>query len=188
MLAELRPARDHGAQSRAVERDHVRRLDRDAGADRRLTRERGDVADERVAVCLRDHHVLAGLAVDELDEPALDHVERCIPDGMLVEHVTGLEGAPLPALGEPGELGIGEPREEELVAEVGEPLAANDPRRCHPWRLPRASLGAQDSRTRAVEARTISRVCNSMWRASSRWFSRMRISRLTAMRPISASG
>ncbi len=158
VLAELRPARDHVAQSRPVELDHVRRLDGDAGADRRLSGERGDVADERAAVCLRDIDVLAGLAVDELDEPALDDVERRIADGVLVEHLAGLERAPLPALGQPRELGVGEPREEDLVAEIGERLTANDLGRCHPWELPRASLGAQDSRTRAVERTRTSRV------------------------------
>ena len=67
VLAELRPARDHVAQPGAVELDHVGRLDGDAGADRRLAGEGGDVADERARVGLRDVDVLAGLAVDELD-------------------------------------------------------------------------------------------------------------------------
>ena len=57
----------------------------------------GDVADERAAVGLRDVDVLAGLAVDELDEPALDHVERRVAHGVLVEHLAGLERAPLAA-------------------------------------------------------------------------------------------
>ena len=58
------------AQPGPVEHDHVGRLDRDAGADRRLAGEHRDVADERAAVGLRDVDVLAGLAVDELDQPA----------------------------------------------------------------------------------------------------------------------
>ena len=136
VLAELGPARHHVAQPGAVELDHVRRLDGHAGADRRLAGERGDVADERAAVGLGDVDVLAGLAVDELDQPALDHVERRVADGVLVEHLAGLERAPLAALGEPGELGVREAREEDLVAEVGEVLAANHSRRRHGWRLP----------------------------------------------------
>ena len=137
VLAELGPARDHLAQPGAVELDHVRRLDGHAGADRRLARERGDVADERAAVGLRDVDVLAGLAVDELDEPALDHEERRVADGVLVEHLAGLERAPLAALGEPRELRVREPREENLVVEVRERAAApHGLRRRHRTRLP----------------------------------------------------
>ena len=139
-LAELRPARDHLAQPGPVVLDHVRRLDGDAGADRRLSGEHGDVADERAAVGLRDVHVLAGLAVDELDQPALDDVERRVADGVLVEHLAGLERPPLTALGQPRELGLGEPREEDLVAEIGERLAADYGCRRHRRRL--ALVGA----------------------------------------------
>ena len=131
VLAELGPARDHVAQGGAVERDHVRRLDRHAGAERRLAGEHGDVADERAAVGLRDIDVLAGLAVDELDQAVLDHVERRVADGVLVEDLAGLEGPVLAALGEPRQLAVGEPREDHLVIEVGEPLTAYDPRRRH---------------------------------------------------------
>ena len=44
------------------------------------------------AVGLRDVDVLARLAVDELDPAALDHVERRVAHGVLVEHLAGLEG------------------------------------------------------------------------------------------------
>ena len=127
VLAELRPAREHVAQALAIECDHVRLLDGHARADRGLSGERGNVADERAAVGLRDVHVLAGLAIDELDEPALDHVERRVSDGVLVEHVTRLERAPLAALGQPRQLRVGEPGEEDLVGEVRKPLAADHP-------------------------------------------------------------
>ena len=140
VLAELRPARDHVAQPGAVELDHVRRLDGHAGADRRLAGEDGDVADERAAVGLRDVDVLAGLAVDELDEPALDDVERRVAHGVLVEHLAGLERAPLAALGQPGQLGVGEPREEDLVAEVGERARCGSPAS-----LPRTEATARKS-------------------------------------------
>ena len=90
-----------------------------------LARERGNVADERAAVGLRDVDVLAGLAVDELDEPALDHVERRVPDGVLVEHLAGLERAPRAALPEPGHLPLGDAREENFIGQVGEARAAN---------------------------------------------------------------
>ena len=144
VLAELRPARDHLPQPGAVEHDHVRRLDGHAGADRRLAGEHGDVADEGAAVGLRDVDVLAGLAVDELDEPSLDDVERRVADGVLVEDLAGLERAPLAALAEPRELAVGEPREEHLVGEVGEPLAAHHLRRRHA--VPRLPRGEHASR------------------------------------------
>ena len=53
----------------------------------------GDVADEGAAVGLGDVDVLAGLAIDELDEPALDHEERRVADGVLVEDLTGREAS-----------------------------------------------------------------------------------------------
>ena len=150
VLAELGPARDHVAQPGAVERDHLRRLDRHAGADRRLAGEHGDVADERAAVGLGDVDVLAGLAVDELDQPALDHVERRVADGVLVEHLAGLERPALAALGEPRQLAVGEPREQHLVVEVGEPLAAHHLRRRHRtrgYRQPSSVRGRTAERT-----------------------------------------
>ena len=139
-LAELRPARDHVAQRGPVEHDHVGGLDGDAGADRRLAGEHGDVADERAAVGLRDVDVLAGLAVDELDKPALDDVERRIADGVLVEHLPGQERAPLAALAEPRQLGVREAREEDLVGEVGKRLAPDHLGRGHIWRLPAGQM------------------------------------------------
>ena len=54
---------------------------------------------------------------------------------MLVEHLAGLEGVPLAALGEPRELGVREPREEHLVVQVGKALAANHLRGRHSTRL-----------------------------------------------------
>ena len=91
----------------------------------------------------RDVDVLAGLAVDELDEPALDHVERRVADGVLVEHLAGLERAPLALLGEPRQLAVREPREQHLVVEVGEPLAAHHLRRpsARPPRLQSEQVG-----------------------------------------------
>ena len=106
VLAELGPAREHVAQAALVEGDHLGHLDRDARADRRFPGERRDVADERAAVGLRDVDVLARLAVDELDAALVDDVERRVADGVLVEHLAGLEGAPLAALGEPRQLGV----------------------------------------------------------------------------------
>ena len=145
-LAELRPAREHVAQPGAVELDHVRRLDCHAGADRRLAREGRDVADERAAVGLRDVDVLAGLAVDELDESLLDDVERRVAHGVLVEHLAGLERAALAALGQPGQLGVREAREEDFVREVGEALATDYLGRCHAGRLAR-TWGPRHART-----------------------------------------
>ena len=189
VLAELGPARHHVAQPRAVERDHVRRLDGHAGADRRLTGERGDVADERVAVRLRDDHVLAGLAVDELDEPALDHVERCIPDGVLVKHFTGLERARArrarrarPASHQraagrgarrrgPGNRSL---RTTRVVATRGG----------YRERAPGLRPGGPAPSRRARSAGSSARCAGPRGAGSSS----RRISRLTAMRPISASG
>ena len=74
----------------------------------------------------RDHDVLAGLAIDELDEAAHEHVEGRLAHRVLVEHLAGLERPPLAALGEPLELRVREPREHDLVVEVGKPLAPND--------------------------------------------------------------
>ena len=144
VLAELRPARDQLAQPGAVEHDHVRRLDRDARADRRLAGEHRDVADERAAVGLRDVDVLAGLAVDELDEAALDHVEGRVADGVLVEHLAGLERAPLAALGEPLQLGVREPREQDLVARGRETARSEPPR----WQPRTEATGAQTTPAR----------------------------------------
>ncbi len=132
VLAELGPARDHVAQAGPVELDHVRRLRGDARADRRLAGERGDVADERPAVGLGDVDVLARLAVDELDETALEDEERRVAHRVLVEHLAGLERAARAALGEPRQLGIGEAREQHLVGKIGEALAAHHARRGHP--------------------------------------------------------
>jgi hypothetical protein len=135
-FAELRPAGDHVAQFGAAEGQHLGRLDGDAGADRRLTGEDRDVADEGAGVGGGDVHVLARLALDELDPPALDHEEGRLADGVLVQDLAGLVGAPLAALlGEPPELGRGEPRIGELVGEVGEVVGAEDlglGRRRHP--------------------------------------------------------
>ena len=131
VLAELGPARDHLPQRGPVELDHVRLLDGDARADRRLARERRDVADERAAVGLGDMDFLAGLAVDELDQPALDHEERRVAHGVLVEHLAGLERPPLAALPEPRELRIGQPRKELLVVERRVARAPKDLDRRH---------------------------------------------------------
>jgi two-component system NarL family sensor kinase len=166
-LAELRPARDHVAQRGPVELDHVGRLDGDARAHRRLAGEDRDVADERAAVGLRDVDVLAGLAVDELDQPAIDDEEWRVADGVLVEHLTGLEGAPLAVFGEPGDLAVREPREEDLVREIGKLLAANNLSRGHERRLPRRSgqgmptpkkSSVPSARTRAFADWTVVRV------------------------------
>ncbi len=118
VLAELGPARDHLAQRGPVELDHVGRLDGHARADRRLARERGDIADERAAVRLRDVDVLARLAIDELDESALDHEERRVADRVLVQHLAGRHGAPPAPLAQPLELRVGETREELLVVQI----------------------------------------------------------------------
>jgi hypothetical protein len=128
VFAELGPAGEHVAQAGAVEGDRLGRLDRDAGADRRLPGEGGDVADEGAAVGLGDVDLLARLAVDELDPAALDHEERRLPDRVLVEHLPDLEPLALAALAQPLQLGVGEAREEDLVGEVGERLAAQNPR------------------------------------------------------------
>src|SRR5579862_4601391 len=93
----------HLPERSPVELDHVRLLDGDARADRRLTRERRDVTDERAAVGLGDMDFLAGLAVDELDQPSLDHEERRVAHSVLVEHFAGLERPALAALPEPRE-------------------------------------------------------------------------------------
>ena len=84
----------------------------------------------------RDVNVLAGLAIDQLDQTALDHVERRVAIGVLVEHVAGLEAAPHALLGEPLQLGIREPRKEHLVAEVRKSLTADHLSRSHARRLP----------------------------------------------------
>src|SRR3954447_5712321 len=154
VLAELRPAGHHVAQLGTVERERVRRLDRHAGADRRLAGERRDITDERARVGLGDRDVLAGLAVDELDPAAFDHVERRVADGMLVEDVAGREALARPALRQPFELAAGEPWEQHLVAEIREALAAQNLRGRHddeatgPGPGPTRELGSRDSRGR----------------------------------------
>jgi hypothetical protein len=124
VFAELGPAGDHVAQPGAVEGDRLGWLDRDGGADRRLAREGGDVADEGAAVGLGDVDVLARLAVDELDPATLDDEERRVGDRVLVEHLAHLEPLALAALAQPLQLGVGEARKHDLVGEVGERLAA----------------------------------------------------------------
>src|SRR5437588_9625727 len=81
-------------------------------------------------------HILAGLSIDELDQPALDHIERRIPLGMLIEHLPRLEAPPRPSLGQPLELAVRKPREQNLISQVGEPLASNHLLRRHTFRLP----------------------------------------------------
>src|SRR5581483_12350175 len=97
----LGPAGDHVAQPITVKRDYLGRLHRHAGADRWLPCKRGDIADVRAAVRVRDVHVLAGLSIDELDQTTDDHIERRIALGMLVEHLPRLEAESLTALGQP---------------------------------------------------------------------------------------
>jgi hypothetical protein len=133
VFAELGPAGDHVAQAGAVERDRLGWLDRDAGADRRLPGEGGDVADEGAAVGLGNVDVLARLAVDELDPAALDHEERRLADPVLVEHLARLEPAALAPLAQPLQLGVGEAREEDLIAEVRERLTAQHPVSLATW-------------------------------------------------------
>jgi hypothetical protein len=66
------------------------------------------------------------LAIDELDETAQKHVERHVAHGVVVQHLAGLERPRLAALPEPLELRVRKPREDDLVVEIREALAAND--------------------------------------------------------------
>ncbi|HET7446191.1 MAG TPA: hypothetical protein VFJ57_16200 [Solirubrobacterales bacterium] len=125
VLAELGPELDHVAQPLAVEGDHPGRLDRDAGADRRLAGEDRDVADEGAAVGLGDVDVLARLAVDELDQALLEDEERGVAHRVLVKHLAGLERLLDAALAKPVELPFREPWVDDPVGEVGEGLAAD---------------------------------------------------------------
>jgi len=68
-LAELRRGRQHRAQLRAVEGDHLALLRRDALGRRRLAREGRDVAEEGAGLGLGDPHLLAGLVDQEVDAP-----------------------------------------------------------------------------------------------------------------------
>jgi hypothetical protein len=116
-LAELRPLGGHVAQLRAIERDHVCRCGGDAGGDRRLAGEHGDVADERV-VLAREPDVLVGSAIQEVDQAALDDEARRVTHALVEEKVALLERATVADLREPLQLGFRQRREEDLIAEI----------------------------------------------------------------------
>src|SRR5581483_5171913 len=124
-LAQLRVGREHAPEPGAVELDHLGRLDGHTRTYRRLAGEGRDVADERSPVGLRDVDVLAGLAVDELDQPVLKRVEGRVAYRVLVENLAGGERAPRTPLGQPAELGLRQPGEQDVVVEVRESLGAN---------------------------------------------------------------
>jgi hypothetical protein len=123
-LGHLGPGREHRAQLRALEGDHVGRLLGDALGDRRLAGEGGDVAQERPGVRLGHPDVLARLAIEHLHPATLDDQEGRVGLPLLVQRLAGCE-RPVPAqLAEARELLLGQTREHELVPEVGEALGA----------------------------------------------------------------
>jgi hypothetical protein len=87
--SERRPAGEHLAQARPIECDHVGRLGGDAGGDRRLAREHGDIPDECSAVCLCEPDLLVRPPVEEVDKPSLDDEERSVALALLEEQLAG---------------------------------------------------------------------------------------------------
>jgi hypothetical protein len=95
--------------------------------------------------------VLAGSSIDELDQPTFDDIERRIPLAMLIEDLPRLETESLPTLRQPLELAVREPREQDLVTQIGKPIAPHHPRRCHAPRLARAPPTAHSDAYEEVE-------------------------------------
>ena len=99
--------------------------------------------------------VLAGLAVDELDAPALDHVERRVADRRArTGRRRARSSCASPRSRQPLELAVGQPGEQHLVVEIREALAAHDLRGRHaheatgPGPGPKREVGTRDSRGR----------------------------------------
>ena len=121
-VAQLRGAGDHRAQFIRGQDENRALLGDDAAGERRLACEHGDVGGEGPRLALGEVMVAIGLAVDDVDCPREDDVERRIALGLLEDDFARRQRQGLAARRQLLDLGRGEARKEHRIVWVQEGL------------------------------------------------------------------